>query len=379
MKESEAMLKTDRAWIEVNIENLRHNVNELKQIMQRGCELMAVVKCESYGHGGTLIAQELNKIGVNAFAVATVDEGIALRNNNIAGEILILGYTGVERAEEINKYDLTQTIVDYEYAVRLNDRGVRVKTHIKIDSGMHRLGLPCGEPHHVAEIFSMKNLNICGIFTHLCCADSREVDSVEFTEKQIADFYALLSNLKARGIQIPKVHIQSSYGLLNYPNLQCDYARIGIAMYGVLSQPDEDTVLKPNLRPVLALKSRVAAIRKVKKGESVGYDRCFVAARDTTLAILPIGYGDGYPRSLSNGVGSVCINGSIAPVVGRICMDQLTVDITDINDTTVGATAILISSNGRSELSASSVALKSGSISNELLSRLGSRLKTVVV
>lgn len=373
------MMKNDRAWSEVNLNALHHNVAELQRAMKNGCELMAVVKCEAYGHGGELIADALQDSGVTAFAVATVDEGICLRQHYINGDILILGYTAVERAREISRYDLMQTIVDYEYAQRLNATGIRVKTHIKLDSGMHRLGLPVDEIEQIADVFSMTNLDICGIYTHLCRSDGRDEESVAFTKKQISDFYGAIDTLKAQGFQMPKVHIQSSYGLLNYPDLACDYARIGIALYGILSQPDENTVLKLNLQPVLSLKSRIALIRKVKKGEAVGYDGSFIAQRDTTLAVLPIGYGDGYPRSLSNGIGMVEIRQTPAPVVGRICMDQMTVDITDIPDAQTGDIAVLLSAETQSILSAPNVAEKAGTISNELLSRLGTRLKTVIV
>lgn len=220
----------------------------------------------------------------------------------------------------------------------------------------------------------MERFDVRGIYTHLCAADSLEEEDVCFTRQQIADFYGVLKRLKKEGIRIPKIHIQSSYGLLNYPELKCSYVRAGIALYGVLSTPDAQTRLQPDLRPVLSLKAKVVLIRFVPQGESVGYGRTFVAERDSVIAILPIGYADGFPRSLSGSGSYALIGGSWAPVVGRICMDQLAVDVTDIADVEVGMTATLIGYDGGGQIDAPMVAKDSGSITNELLSRMGSRL-----
>ena len=369
---------TGRAWIEINLNNLEHNVNVLREAMPPKCELMAVLKAEAYGHGSFAVSAHLSRIGVRAFAVATIDEGIKLRKYGVKGEILILGYTDVSRAPELKKNDLTQTLIDFEYAMSLNRQGIGVKTHIKIDTGMHRLGIASGDVQKVKIIFSMKYIKVCGIHTHLCCADSLLSQDIAFTTEQINRFYALIDALKKNGITIPKLHIQSSYGLLNYPELKCDYVRAGIALYGVLSAPGDRTVLKPDLRPVLSLKARVALIRDIDKGESVGYGRRFQAKRDSRIAILPIGYGDGFPRNLSCEKGYVVIGGQRLPVIGRICMDQLAVDITDAENVCVGDTAILIGTEKSEKLPAPSVADASGSISNELLCRMGARLPVVV-
>lgn len=372
MENTEA--KKDRIWMEININNLRHNVITLKKAMPQGCELMAVVKAEAYGHGAYDISLDLNKMGVRAFAVATIDEGIELRKHGIRGEILILGYTDVRRASELGKYDLIQTLIDYEYAEILNKQNIAVKAHIKIDTGMHRLGILSTEFSAVRKVFFLKNINVCGMFTHLCCADSKLPEDVAFTREQIGRFYHLVDRLKKDDISIPKLHIQSSYGLLNYPELACDYVRAGIALYGVLSSPGDDTTLKLDLRPVLSLKSRVVLIRSVMKGESVGYGRSFKAERDSRIAIIPAGYGDGIPRNLSGNIGNVSVHRHMVPVIGRVCMDQLAVDITDAKETKVGDVVTLIDAKWNSGLSAPAVAEKAGSISNELLCRMGRRI-----
>lgn len=368
---------TDRAWIEIDLNNLEHNARELQKVMPPDCALMAVVKTNAYGHGAFPVAVRLNKIGVRSFAVATADEGIALRRYGIRGEILILGYTDAARAGELKKYDLTQTAISYEYARALDQQNITVKIHIKIDTGMHRLGIPFDHFVQVKKIFGMKNLRVRGIYTHLSCSDSLRPDDAAFTKQQIKRFYRLIDLLKNDQIPIPKLHIQSSYGLLNYPGLQCDYARIGIALYGVLAEPGHHTAVKLDLRPVLSLKAKVVHIQDVPKGEGVGYGRASTAERDSRIAVLPIGYGDGFPRNLSRGRGWVLIQGRPAAIIGRVCMDQLAVDVTDIEGVAVGDTATLIGKDHREQLPAPVVAGRSDSISNELLCRLGARLPVI--
>lgn len=367
----------DRAYIELNLANLMHNVSVLKAALPANAELMGVVKREAYGHGSYAVATHLEKTGVKAFAVATIDEGIALRRYGIRGEILILGFTDVRRAKELKTYRLTQTLIDFPYAEKLNRQKIPVSVHIAIDSGMHRLGLDTDDLENVQKLFQMKHLHIQGIFTHLCCADSRKPEDISFTRKQIRSFYGLISQMETAGLPIPKIHLQSSYGLLNYPDLPCDYVRAGISLYGVSSSPDDRTLLQPKLRPVLALKAKVVLIREISRGETVGYDRTFRAERNSRIAILPIGYGDGLPRNLS-GKAMVRISTHLLPVIGRICMDQLAIDLTGADDVSVGDTAILIDNAENSPLLAPNVAALSGSISNELLCRLGARLPVVI-
>lgn len=371
--------QTDRAYLEINLNNLEHNVKVLKEAMPPDCELMAVVKAEAYGHGAYTVAASLHQAGVKAFAVATIKEGIELRRYGIRGEILILGYTAPERAGELHKYDLTQTLIDYEYSLILNKQGYDVKAHIKVDTGMHRLGFDKEDVESIMAVFAMKYIKVSGIYTHLCAADGLKEEDICFTNMQIAGFYELLKRLKKKGIVIPKIHIQSSYGLLNYPELKCDYVRTGISLYGVPSSPDDRTKLQPGLRPVLSLRSKVILLRKIKKGDSVGYSRSFTADRDSLIAILPVGYADGYPGNLSCGKGYVIVNGHKAPVVGKICMDQLAVDVTDVPNVKRGMTATLIGRDGNEEVTAPMVAQSSGSITNELLCRMGRRLEIVIV
>ena len=360
-----------RAWLEINQDNLKHNVQTLKNAMPEKCELMVVVKAQAYGHGMYETAVCLNKIGVKAFAVATIDEGIELRRYGIRGEILILGYTDVRRAKELRRYQLTQTLISYKYASLLDSQGISINAHIKIDTGMHRLGIDYREAGDIEKIFKLKHIHISGIYSHLCVSDSLNAENIAFTQKQISNFRQAIDRIGKSGFALPKIHIQSSYGLLNYPELKFDYVRAGIALYGVLSSPD-DKVRKPlDLRPVLSLKTKVILIRTVEKGETIGYGRAFTASRKTKIAILPIGYADGIPRSLSCGKGYAIINGKRAYIAGRVCMDQTAVDITDIPNVAEGTTATIIGDG----IPAPTVADNAGSISNELLSRIGSRVE----
>lgn len=373
-KNKKSLYKTDRAYIEINLQNLEHNVSVLRKAMYPKSKIMAVVKANAYGHGAYETAVHLNKIGVDTFAVATVDEGIELRKYGIGGDILILGYTDVRRAKELKKYNLMQTLIDFEYSCALNKQQIPINVHIKIDTGMHRLGIPYKNIEEIKKIFEMKNIKVRGIYTHLCCSDSLNPDDTMFTEEQIGNFKNVINELKSNEISIPKLHIQSSYGLLNYPEIYCNYVRVGIALYGAQSIPSE-TALTLGLRPVLSLKSKIVLIRQISKGDTVGYGRKFTAERDSRIAVLPIGYGDGFPRNLSCGKGSVIIKGHKVLIVGRICMDCLTADITDFNDIDIDDTAELICA----ELPAENIAENSGSIANELLCRMGERLPYITV
>lgn len=368
---------SDRAWAEVNLQNLRHNVRVFQEVLPAECKIMAVVKGNAYGHGLVRVSSCLNHCGIDSFAVATIDEGMLLRKSGIKGKILVLGYTPFEGAGELFRYNLSQTVVDVEHAKELNSFGKPIRVHIKVNTGMNRLGENYEHVSEIASVFNLKNLKVEGIFTHLCVSDSLEESDITFTKHQIDNFYKLLKKLAEMNIKIPPVHIQSSYGVLNYPELQCDYARIGIGLYGVLSTCGQKTKLQLDLKPVLALKSKVALIRTVEAGENIGYGQDYTIQREAKIAVIPIGYADGFSRSLSAN-DYVLIKGRRAPVVGKICMDQLMVDVSDIPDVKRGDVVTLIGKDGPEEITAEQVAFNAGSITNELLSRLSDcRLKRV--
>lgn len=369
--------RKSRTWIEINTGNLKHNAKTLMAHMPLECEMMAVVKANAYGHGAVKVSRVLNEIGVKAFAVATIEEGIELRKHGIHGDILVLGYTDLARVNELHHYHLIQTVIDYDYAISLSNSGKAIEVHIKIDTGMHRLGINVEDVDEIQQIFLQKGLKVSGIYTHLCVADSLEEEAVNYTWNQIECFYYMLRQLKKRDIRLPKIHIQSSYGFLNYNEVQCDYARIGIALYGSLSTYGDKTKMQLDLRPVLSLKSRIATIRDVMAGEGIGYGREFRVNKNSKIAVVPVGYADGLPRNLTQGVGSALVQGRRVRIVGRICMDQLLIDVTGITNINKGDTVTIIGCDGEEEIPAIHVAKSAGSITNELFSRLGGRMERI--
>lgn len=372
-------LKPKRAWIEVNMEHLTSNIHQIQSILKPKTEIMGVVKANAYGHGDLLVSKHLNELGIKAFAVATLQEGVRLRSHGIQGMILILGYTPASQANLLAKYHLTQTVFDSEYAKELDAYGKRISVHIKVDTGMHRLGEDSHAIHRFKEIFERKNLSVDGMFTHLCSADSLKEEDVAFTRKQIELFYAVTNRLKQLGYDTGKLHIQSSYGLLNYPDLECDYVRMGIAMYGVMSSKKDKTVVQLPLKPVLSVKSCIVMTKVVKQGESVGYGRQYIAEKDMRIAVVAIGYADGITRRLSCGTGQVLVRGKKADIIGRICMDQMMLDITQIPEAQAEDEVSIIGTDGSEQILVEDVADSANTITNEVLSRLGSRLPRIAV
>lgn len=370
--------KQGRAWIELDMQALEHNVAVLSSRLPEGCELMPAVKANAYGHGAALISKALNKLGVQSFCVATAQEGAELRHQGVRGLILVLGYTHPEQFSLLDYYDLTQTVVDFDYAQLLSAYGTPLKVHIGIDTGMHRLGERYDDIERICEMLRAENLCVDGIYTHLCVSDTPDKADRDYTLAQGKAFWSLVAELRSRGFCIPKAHLLGSYGLLNYPELGGNYARVGIALYGVLSDASDKEHCPCDLRPVLSLKSRVSSVRQLYKGERAGYGLCYTAQEERKIAAASIGYADGLPRALSCAVGNVLINGCKAPIVGRICMDQLLVDVTGVTDIQSGDVITIIGASGDESITVYDIASEAHTITNEVLSRLGARLERIV-
>lgn len=379
MKPSLSNGGTGRAWIELDMDNLRHNISVVRGRLADGCGLMAVVKADAYGHGAAEISRELSSNGIRAFCVASVLEGVELRRHGIPGDILILGYTHSKQFCLLERYRLTQTVIDCEYAKALDSYGKKLTVHIKVDTGMHRLGECAENVGAILRIFQYKNLAIDGIYTHLCTVDSDRQADKDFAQMQIDHFYRVLSKIEEQGLPLPKAHVQNSYGIINRPDLSFDYARVGVAFYGMLYTRNDTIRYNAGLRPVLSVKARVCAVKPLLAGETVGYGLAFRAPHNMTIAVLSIGYADGIPRCLSCGIGYVLMNGQKAPVVGRICMDQMMVDVTDIEGVRQGDIAVIIGKSGKAEITACEIAEQAGTVSTEVLSRLGVRLERIVL
>lgn len=362
-----------RAWVTINLENLKSNVEQFQRLLPEGCRMMPAVKADAYGHGVCLITKALRSMGIRDFCVASAEEAVELRECGITGQILVLGYTPRCQFGELKQYGITQTVVDYEYARELQAYGERLTVHVGIDTGMHRLGERCDKRENIFKIWELENLNITGVFSHLCASDEMTKDARKYTLKQISDFDRIIREIHRRGIYGFKTHLQGSYGVLNYPELSYDYARIGIALYGVLSAPHDWTTADISLKPVLSLKSRLVCVKELHAGEAAGYGLSFRAAGEIRTGVVSIGYADGIPRELSNR-GHALLNGRRVSVIGRICMDQLLIDVSEVT-AAAGDEVIFIGRSGDEEIRAEEMAQEAGTIANEILSRIGKRVE----
>lgn len=365
-------MPTHRAWVEIDCASLQHNVAVIQEMLPQACSLMAVLKADAYGHGAIVVAKTLQKAGVRAFAVATVQEGVALRKRGIRGTILVLGYTHPDALALIKRYRLEQTVVDEAYLTLLEQTKQSIPVQVNLDTGMHRLGV---HPNNcVARVLQCKHLAFRGIYTHLGSAERTDGDDKCLTHTQILRFEAVKEALQYARRHDLQSHVQSSYGLCNYPELHYDYARVGLMLYGVLrSVPETDA---RRLQPVLSLKARVISVREIQQGDCVGYDRAFIAREDLRIATISIGYADGLPRNLSN-VAQALVKGQRANIVGMICMDLCMLDVTHIEGVEPMDIVTLIGQDGTERIYAEQVAQQAGTIANELLTRLGPRLGRV--
>ena len=360
------------------MDHLKQNIESFQSLLPHGCKMMPAVKAEAYGHGAVPVARKLQSIGITDFCVASVEEGVELRKAGISGNILVLSYTPRRAVYKLSDYNLIQTVVDKEYAHMLKETGIRLKVHIGIDTGMHRLGIWWENMKDILEIWEKESLIVCGVFSHLCVADSKRNKDRQFTRRQMKRFDQVIETLHRAGKEDFAVHLQGSYGILNYRECCYDYVRPGIAMYGVLSKKGDWVDSRVSLKPVLSLKSRIECIRDLKAGEGAGYGLDFIAQRDSRLAVLSIGYADGIPRNLSE-KGFVLCHGRKDKIVGRICMDQMLIDVTDMKEAAPDDEVVLIGKSNNAQICAEQFAEWADTITNEVLSRLGGRLERVVV
>lgn len=367
-----------RTWAVIDLDALTHNFILARN--SSGVRVMPVVKADAYGHGASACAQALTAAGADAFAVSCVDEAIELRRAGITADLLILGYTSPDSFDELIEEGLTQTVMSVSYAKALSDaatvRGARVKIHIKLDTGMARLGLCVRHEADVAAcaadiaaICALDGLNVEGIFTHFAVSD---LPSQEFTAAQADRFAKTVALAQELGANIPIKHCANSGAILNHPELHWDMVREGIMLYG--EKPDI-ACPDPGLQSVMTLKSIVASKSILHAGETVSYGRTFTAKQDIPIAVIPVGYADGYARALSNR-GWVSTDGHRCPIVGRVCMDQMMVDISDCPDVTPGQEVTLIGGDGPS---LTELAELCGTINYELMCAISARVPRVYV
>lgn len=372
-----AAQSTLRAWAQIDLDAIARNARALQSGLPDGCRLMAVVKADAYGHGAPAVAGRLWQEGVRAFAVATLEEGAALRRCGVTGEILILGYTDPARVPQLLRWRLAQTVTDAVHGAALAAAAGRraVPVHIAVDTGMHRLGVPAKDVSAVAKLLQTPGLAVRGLFTHLAASDSDLPDDAAFTHAQLAAFAALARAVRGRGLALPPLHALASAGVLRYAGLPLQFARAGLALYGAQDVPG-DARFAPKLFPAMTLCARVVHVQTLAAGACAGYGRAFCAARPTRLAVVSIGYADGVPRALGEGRGTALLRGARVPIVGRVCMDQLFVDATETG-AAVGDVVTLLGADGGACISAAEMAEAAGTIPNELLCRIGTRVLRV--
>lgn len=366
----------DRAWVELDGIALRHNLTVLRKAMTPYQEIMAVLKANAYGHGLEPTADFLSRQGVRHFAVATVEEAKVIRAVNPTAEILILGYVPPQRAAEVSRLRLSLTLTSYDQACQLDQTGFAIDAHLPVDTGMHRLGEAVEDLDAIVRYYSLSHLRITGLYSHLYEADNLDAEAVAHTQAQIDRFFHVADALKERGIDPGRLHLQGSYGFLNYPELRCDLVRFGIALFGCVAPFRSRMEL--DLRPVASVHTRIAALRSLRKGEGAGYNHAWTAPCDTTVAILSIGYSDGLFRSSSFQGVEVLIHGQRRPLIGAMCMDQCLVDLGTL-PAAIGEEVVVIGIQGSESISALEVAEKNETIVPETLSMLRGRMPRILV
>lgn len=364
------------AWVEIDVAALQHNYRCIQQ-QAGGLPVMAVVKADAYGHGAVPVALALAEAGATRFAVATADELQELRNAGMCGPILVLGFVSKHEYPSLLYNEGLSAIYSLEQAQALSQAaacsGCLATVHIKIDSGMSRIGFPITEQsvEDIVAISKLPAIRIGGVFSHLACADQL---GDAHNQQQLAAFRDMVERCRQRGVEFPLIHMANSAAALAMPEARFDMVRAGIALYGYYPDPSLD--FGQGLKPAMQVFARITRVFSVPAGTGVSYGCTWTAPRDSVLATLPLGYADGVPRLLSNR-GHVLIGGKRAPIVGRVCMDQFMVDVTDIvaeQPLSPGDKVVFLGSQGEERITAEEIAAQAETVHYELLCHLGSRL-----
>ena len=364
-----------RSWVEVDLEVIKNNYRIYKSALPKDTQIMAVVKADAYGHGDIEVASRLNKEEVDLFAVSNIKEAIRLREKGISGEILILGYTPVHSAKLLKEYDITQALLDEEYADLLCEHAEpHTKVQFAIDTGMNRIGLDADDVAECERIIRKNGdrFELNGLFTHLCVADDSSSESIDFTNQQINKFKQIVESISDQ--KLPYVHCLNSAGGLfadcRYEDIN-KIVRLGIVLYGL--KPDRSNTLPEGIKPALQWKSVVSMIKTVYAGETIGYGRTYKVKHDMIIATIPTGYADGYNRLLSN-KGCVLINGVKAPIVGRVCMDQFMIDVSNVGKVHIGDEVVLLGNQGEITFNADDMAELIETIGYEIVCDISKRV-----
>ena len=365
-------------WAEIDLDAIAFNVKALQQHVDREVEIIAVVKANAYGHGAAPVAHTVLEAGATRLAVHRAIEGVELRRAGITAPILIMGNTPPDGAELIARWQLTPSLMTLDFAQALSVQavslGVSIPVHIKVDTGMNRYGLmPPEVVDFLQGLRKLPALEIEGLFTHFATADWTDTT---FALQQFQVFNNVLHLVRESGFHIPLVHAANSAATIQLPQVHFNAVRPGIALYGL--QPSSEWSSPIEIRPALTLKSRVSRVRQLSPGASVSYGRKFITQHPTMAALVPVGYGDGYPRSLSNR-SSVLIRGQRAPILGQICMDQFVVDVTNIPDVQLDDEVVLVGAQGHERIQAEEVASLAGTINYEITTSLLPRVTRIYI
>ena len=373
-----------RCWLEINLSNLKNNIESIRSIISADMDIICVVKANSYGLGAVNISKYLSSIGIKYFAVATLQEALDLRiKGKINNEIIILSWTPVLEKETLIKYNLTQTLVDYDYAKKLNEQPGVVKCHIKVDTGMNRFGHKVNDIEIFKKMYELKNLNILGIFSHLCRVREFGEEPDNYTKTQISNFNNIISLLEKEGINVGIKHIMNSFGILRFnDNIKYNMVRPGLLMYGVSPDPDNEQIDKLlvsyNFKPVASLKCKVMTVKVIEKGEKVGYNSKYTADQRTKIASISIGYADGLSFASSKNKFRVIIRNNLCPITGNVCMDSTMVKVPLDSDIQEGDEVTIFGVDERGNLVNHKEFLsKSGAPIGETFSRLGQRITRI--
>lgn len=361
-------------WIDHDA--LRWNLRQIREKVGANVKILSMVKANAYGHGATAVAQTLAGAGGDAFGVATLEEGVELRQSGIHAPILVLAGAYEEQLAEFFAHSLTPVVHDLTRLERLEKavrrRSAALHVHLKIDTGMGRLGLVAAESEAwIPELKNLAALRIEGVFSHFSHAESVDGD---YTRRQLEIFNRVVERLRGEQIAPPLVHFANSAATITLPAAYFDMVRPGIMLYGVY--PSAAMASQMILKPVLAWKTKILQLKKVPAGTSISYGQTFVTKRESMIATLPIGYADGYPRLLSNR-GEVLVGGQRAKVAGRVCMDLTMIDVTDIRNVKQGDEVVLLGRQGDAEVSADQIAAWANTISYEILTSIGARVPRI--
>ena len=367
-----------RCYAEISLEAIGHNIREVKKRLPEGVKLLGVVKANAYGHGAVPVASYLEN-QVDYFATATIEEAIELRENGISAPILILGYVSPSQYGDLVEYDITQTIDSYAQALALEKEAARqnrkAKAHLAVDTGMTRIGFQVTEhdADEAAKIADLPHIELEGMFTHFSCSDQ---DDKTYCSMQMEKYDKMTALLAERGVTIPLRHICNSAGIMEFDDHRFEMVRSGIITYGIY--PSEEVKKERlDLIPALSWKSHVIHVKEVGPGIGVSYGATYVTEKPMTrIATVSAGYADGYPRALSN-QGCVLIHGKKAPIIGRICMDQMMVDVTDIPDVQVEDVVTLVGTDGDETITIEEIANPAARFDYEMLCDISSRVTRV--